>query len=362
MRYMAPELFLDIPEFSTKSDVYAYGMTLFYLFKNDHPYSGKSLDEINKQSNLEDNQVVRDIPSDIPKTLEELIRSCIKPQADRRPEISELLLKKMFSRIIDEFRTNNHGPIGKVWLNEEEGISGERNELSWPDFKNAWRTFDTLNNLTSLNDLCLRGFMNISLDPLGFSGPGGTVNIEPRISRAVFENFAKAFNHREPNLMYDTLYYLVKAQWYFGLMEFSRVSKIIKDFVKGKSTEAFLVIQKRHDEQNEEVKGKGPFIILHCKDKHLTSEGFLFDWSKPLDAQLLSKLRASQLPPSPPREQPVFKRLQQEIEQRDNKSQQKTFLALLTQNFGKILERSSPNQPFGYAPRPLRVLSDDMIL
>jgi len=308
-------LFLETPEFSTKSDVYAFGMLLVYIFKKDHPCNGKSLEEIKAQSKLEENQVVRDIQSDnFPILLGELIKSCIKPEKDRRPEVADFLLRKQFGKIIDQLREMKHGSIGKVWQNEEEGISGQRDELSWPDFKNAWGSFDP-NNLTKLNELCLRAFMGISLDPLAtISGLGPDVSIEPKISRVAYERFADTFKDVTPGVLYNNLYQLVLEPWFFGLLSYHRAAKILKDFASANknATQVFLVIQKKDDELSDEVKDKGPFILLQYakhQHQHHPPESLSFDWSHPIHEQLLRKF-SDHLPPSPPRDIPVFKRLQ----------------------------------------------------
>jgi serine/threonine protein kinase len=100
-RYAAPELFAKVNasnsmiskapiEIEKKIDVYAYAMTLFFVYAREAPWKDLSIDEIEM---LVIADMRPDIPSEIniPKKIEDLIKFCWSHDPNERPNFDEIL-------------------------------------------------------------------------------------------------------------------------------------------------------------------------------------------------------------------------------------------------------------------------------
>jgi serine/threonine protein kinase len=80
--YMAPELFEKVPQYSTKSDVYAFGMVIYYLFTFSEPDPADLEKIVAGRSKF---------PASVPGGFQELIAQCWAPTPGDRPAFREIL-------------------------------------------------------------------------------------------------------------------------------------------------------------------------------------------------------------------------------------------------------------------------------
>ena len=104
-RYAAPELFAKVNmgnlspslnakapvEIEKKIDVYAYAMTLFYVYVREAPWKDLSIDEIERLAITGERPEIPSTKFDIPKKIEDLITSCWNQDPNGRPSFAEIL-------------------------------------------------------------------------------------------------------------------------------------------------------------------------------------------------------------------------------------------------------------------------------
>ncbi|KAG0239178.1 hypothetical protein BGW41_007869 [Actinomortierella wolfii] len=96
IRWMAPELFHNPPKYSTKSDVYAYGMVLWEMAANcTTPFKG--YDNTTVAVHISQG-AVETLPSDTPNTYRNIVERCWRVPTDERPE-SETLMKELENEV-----------------------------------------------------------------------------------------------------------------------------------------------------------------------------------------------------------------------------------------------------------------------
>jgi len=148
----------------------------------------------------------------------------------------------------------------------------------------------------------------------------------------------------EPSLLYKNLIKLADSPWYFGLMLVSRALKILKEF--SSTQPLFMVIQRRHDELNDNKDHIGPFIVLYSRGTNSFEKSFCFDWSDLTNhkTKLLDILEVSKLPSSPPQDVvPGFKSIR----------------LLLNKNFLWALGQEKGYTSLGYQEKKLAKLDDN---
>ncbi|VDN27766.1 unnamed protein product [Gongylonema pulchrum] len=88
-KWLAPEA-IKLRQFTTKSDVWAFGVLLFEIFTDgNEPYPGQSNAEVREK--LTDGSLFRmEIPLDIPPGIAELIKKCWLEEPKQRPTFREI--------------------------------------------------------------------------------------------------------------------------------------------------------------------------------------------------------------------------------------------------------------------------------
>lgn len=88
LRWLSPEALLD-EEYSTKSDIWAFGVFCWEVFTlGDMPYKKRSDEEVRK--GLMNGDCILDPPSNCPKEMHEVIEKCTAENPKDRPSFSEL--------------------------------------------------------------------------------------------------------------------------------------------------------------------------------------------------------------------------------------------------------------------------------
>ncbi|KAG0261604.1 hypothetical protein DFQ27_002898 [Actinomortierella ambigua] len=115
LRWMAPELLSARPQYSTKSDIYAFGMVMWEMASNcTMPFR----DQLNNEAVRDNvkNGIRETMPSDTPADYRLLTERCWTPIPARRPEASELILKDSGSELAEKTTGGAHSNItGSTW-------------------------------------------------------------------------------------------------------------------------------------------------------------------------------------------------------------------------------------------------------
>lgn len=84
-RYMAPELFVSRSSATKASDIYSFGVLVYYLVSGRFPVEGKTLGELRRSHEGGRVQSLASLQPDAPKSLIEIITRAIDPDPTRRP-------------------------------------------------------------------------------------------------------------------------------------------------------------------------------------------------------------------------------------------------------------------------------------
>ena len=98
-RYAAPELFAKVNASNSKAavdvekkiDVYAYAMTLFYVYVREAPWKDLTLNEIERLAIAGERPEIPSTKFDMPKKIEDLIKFCWNHGPSDRPSFAEIL-------------------------------------------------------------------------------------------------------------------------------------------------------------------------------------------------------------------------------------------------------------------------------
>jgi len=281
MGYMAPELFTGGSKFghdvTVATDVYAYGMTLVYLFTKKEPYEGGAYDHVKGQASKADNDITTALRSGLPETLCKFIKQCISPTpADRGTFGSILKQLKPFDKIILENLSMTQGEATAVW-------GAMKPAVPWKDLKDAWQS--QFGQLSSQQEVYLRAFIGVPLDSIISyneveKGRKVKVRTDPLVTKTDFDNFLKAFgpiNKSNVNDLFVVMHQLVEAPWFYGKLSHDDARYELrggKDLDKKQFQDnAYLVHLNSHDDPKEDK----PFVLAYRASHLGYKEGFNFD-------------------------------------------------------------------------------------
>jgi len=89
--WMAPEIFSFRPKFSTKSDIYAFGIILWEVGTRLYPYEGANPEVIEVLVRKGEREVFEETNDGRPGGFSELAQRCWHQEPSKRPTIEEIL-------------------------------------------------------------------------------------------------------------------------------------------------------------------------------------------------------------------------------------------------------------------------------
>jgi len=286
LSYTAPELFGTSTKFvhkqSAQTDIYAYGMTLYYLFTKQIPYDKATYDHVKDQSGKEQNDITKFLDSsNLPNSLRELIKTCIHPQPDKRASCLAILKNiKPFDKIILENLAQTQGDASAVW--------GEmKPSVPWKEFMDAWKS--TLGHLSDQQEKYLRAFMWVPLDSniqyVIENGKKTKVRHDPLVKKIDFDGFASAYGPIKKESManlFNILRALVEAGWFFGKMSYDDARYACrggKDIDKKKYTDNTYLVYQNSFEHIPGVKIKEDHFVLAYRANNVSfDDGLKLDF------------------------------------------------------------------------------------
>lgn len=90
LRWMAPESLLK-SEYSTKSDVYAFGVTILEIITRQRPFHQYSNEELAEKVSLGQLDVASHVPEEISPDIRMLIIACCNKFSAMRPNFNEIV-------------------------------------------------------------------------------------------------------------------------------------------------------------------------------------------------------------------------------------------------------------------------------
>ena len=108
--YMAPEQLAGDPAADHRIDIYAVGLLAYELLNGRSPYAATSPQKILLAVLSQDPQPLIEVRPDVPRSLSELVMSCLSKEPDGRPATARKLLNALdaFSTASGEIRTMEH--------------------------------------------------------------------------------------------------------------------------------------------------------------------------------------------------------------------------------------------------------------
>jgi serine/threonine protein kinase len=108
--YMAPEQLAGDPAADHRIDIYAVGLLAYELLNGRSPYAATSPQKILLAVLSQDPQPLIEVRPDVPRSLSELVMSCLAKEPDERPASARKLLNALdtFSTASGEIRTMEH--------------------------------------------------------------------------------------------------------------------------------------------------------------------------------------------------------------------------------------------------------------
>lgn len=116
--YLSPES-LQL-KYTTKSDIWAFGILAYKFFYNSLPFQGSNNVEVFKQLTEADIEIEKANPA-----LEELIVMCLKRDPSERPTAKMLQLCSLFKEVEFKSLFAQEPPISKQEIEERMGINSE---------------------------------------------------------------------------------------------------------------------------------------------------------------------------------------------------------------------------------------------
>lgn len=103
VRWMAPELFSSSSLYTTSTDVYSLGMTLFTIIEGKVPFS--NVNELDIVAKVKRGERPTFLQPNVDEKIKHLITWCVKQNAVERPSTAELL-----NYVITNFGVNLNSP------------------------------------------------------------------------------------------------------------------------------------------------------------------------------------------------------------------------------------------------------------
>jgi serine/threonine protein kinase len=113
--FMAPEILLDRARASSKSDIYALGVVLFWLVSGRLPVEGSTLKEICDRHRKHEVLRLRDVRADLPTPFVQVVERAVEPDPEKR-----------------------YGSAGEMELDLAQAV-GSVSRLPKPETTNRWR-------------------------------------------------------------------------------------------------------------------------------------------------------------------------------------------------------------------------------
>lgn len=88
--WMAPEFLLDYSRNTTKSDSYAFGITVYEIYSRKEPYEGEDNDAVIASVTNSSIRKRPTIPKSCPLDVQILMMECLEHEPDRRPDFAQL--------------------------------------------------------------------------------------------------------------------------------------------------------------------------------------------------------------------------------------------------------------------------------
>ncbi len=142
VEYMAPELLGRVPQATTQTDIYAFGIMLYQLLTGGVPFPQED------SSHLALAECLRAISSappppfqarapdrSYPPAIEELVRQCLEKDPAKRPASME----EVCQRFLADFPSDS--PDGKAILKGDTGVLGGASTTPTPVPQTGWRTY-----------------------------------------------------------------------------------------------------------------------------------------------------------------------------------------------------------------------------
>jgi len=89
--YMSPETLLEPESVSASSDIYSLGCVAYFLLTGDHVFTGRTVVEVCSQHLHAEPAPMSERGVEVPRELEELVRTCLSKKSADRPSCAQLL-------------------------------------------------------------------------------------------------------------------------------------------------------------------------------------------------------------------------------------------------------------------------------
>jgi serine/threonine-protein kinase len=108
--YMAPEQLAGDPNADHRIDIYALGLLAYELLNGRSPYAATTPQKVLAAVLTQDAPPLIDVRPDVPRSLSEIVMSCLAKEPDDRPATARALLNALdtFSTASGEIRTQEH--------------------------------------------------------------------------------------------------------------------------------------------------------------------------------------------------------------------------------------------------------------